>query len=299
MFVSSLHVHRWVFMHSCSVHVQLNIWDALIPTLVLVSAPLQGLLGYHKHVTRQWRCHHLELQNPPLDTLTLLYIITHVPLCVCVCVCVCVCLYVCPGKVSVLESVGMDVIEAELIPTVELINYWPKKARWLRLLQRWPASECARSIKVGTRHWLFFSRAEQALLGVADEDGGCRRKCYRIIWQLKEDIWRPYNKPVITTFHLQTLLFWRCEKFPFTRDWRCVQACVPHMARQLHKCMSRRYLRHYRIRSHNLLKYSNTTELDQAVQKINYLLSYIHMDINVHRHKIHKIKNSGPMSLSL
>ena len=40
------------------------------------------------------------------------------------------------------------VMEAELVPTVELINYWPKKARWPRLLQRWPTTERARCIKV-------------------------------------------------------------------------------------------------------------------------------------------------------
>ena len=56
-------------------------------------------------------------------------------------------------------------------------------------------------------HWLLsFSRAEQAMLGAIDEDGGCRRKCYRVVRQLKEDVWCPGNKPVITAFHLQVLI---------------------------------------------------------------------------------------------
>lgn len=53
-------------------------------------------------------------------------------------------------------------------------------------------------------HWLLsFSRAEQVLMSNIDEDGGCRRKCYRVVRQLKEDVWCPGSKPVITAFHLQ------------------------------------------------------------------------------------------------
>lgn len=53
-------------------------------------------------------------------------------------------------------------------------------------------------------HWLLsFSRAEQVLLSNIDEDGGCRRKCYWVVRQLKEDIWCPGSKPVITAYHLQ------------------------------------------------------------------------------------------------
>ncbi|XP_071760626.1 protein mab-21-like 3 [Centroberyx gerrardi] len=290
--------------------------QVLTPTLVLVSVPLRGLLGYHEHVTRQWRYYSLSgshLPSPvrepeelhqwlelesftsptqdwqnasvcmegdivPAKVISLFRESLENAIKTCSLT----------GKVSVLESVGAvvrvaietseGVIEAELVPTVELINYWPKKARWPRLLQRWPTSERARSIKsfgfnlmaTSNYHWLLsFSRAEQALLGGADEDGGCRRKCYRIVRQLKEDIWCPNNKPVITAFHLQTLLFWCCEKFPCSRDWRCVQECVLRVARKLHKCVSQRYLRHYFIRSHNLLKYSNTTELDHTAQKIS------------------------------
>jgi len=57
-----------------------------------------------------------------------------------------------------LESVGSVVrvavetsdaqIEVELVPSVELMNYWPKRARWPRFFQRWPSTERARCIKV-------------------------------------------------------------------------------------------------------------------------------------------------------
>lgn len=46
------------------------------------------------------------------------------------------------------------------------------------------------------------------------------------------------------------------------------------------KCVSQRYLRHYFVRSYNLLKYSNTTELDHTAQKINDFIAnpslYVH-----------------------
>lgn len=69
-------------------------------------------------------------------------------------------------KVSMLESIGSVVrvavetseaqIEVELVPTVELMNYWPKRARWPRLFRRWPSAERARCIKVSVDavHWL-------------------------------------------------------------------------------------------------------------------------------------------------
>lgn len=57
-----------------------------------------------------------------------------------------------------LESVGSVVrvavetseaqIDVELVPTLELMNYWPKRARWPRLFRRWPSAERARCIKV-------------------------------------------------------------------------------------------------------------------------------------------------------
>lgn len=53
-------------------------------------------------------------------------------------------------------------------------------------------------------HWqLSFLRAEQVLLEQLDEDGGCRRKCFQVMRQLKEDVWCPGNRPVITSHHLQ------------------------------------------------------------------------------------------------
>ena len=53
-------------------------------------------------------------------------------------------------------------------------------------------------------HWqLSFLRAEQVLLEQLDEDGGCRRKCFQALRQMKEDVWCPGKRPVITSHHLQ------------------------------------------------------------------------------------------------
>ena len=53
-------------------------------------------------------------------------------------------------------------------------------------------------------HWqLSFLRAEQVLLEQLDEDGGCRRKCFQALRQMKEDVWCPGTRPVITSYHLQ------------------------------------------------------------------------------------------------
>ncbi|MCI4378381.1 hypothetical protein PGIGA_G00215200 [Pangasianodon gigas] len=195
-------------------------------------------------------------------------------------------------KLNMQESLGSVVrvavetsevqIEVELVPTVEVMNCWPKRARWPRLLQRWPSKECTRCVKsfgfnlmaTSNYHWLLsFSRAEQVLLAGIDEDGGCRRKCYRVVRQLKEDVWCPGSKPVITTYHLQTLLFWTCEKYPSTRDWCNLRECVLRLVQKLHKCVSQRYLRHYFVCTYNLLKYTNTNELDDMAKKISEFLN--------------------------
>lgn len=53
-------------------------------------------------------------------------------------------------------------------------------------------------------HWqLCFSRAEHMLMEGLDEDGGCRMKCFRVMRQMKEDVWCAGNKPIITAYHLQ------------------------------------------------------------------------------------------------
>ncbi|KAJ8350957.1 hypothetical protein SKAU_G00260870 [Synaphobranchus kaupii] len=287
--------------------------QVLTPTFILISVPIRGLMGYKERQTRQWRYYTLsgtrllspvrepeklhqwlELEsfhNPaqewhdasvaiegdivPAKVVNVFKEQLKAAIKACSLA----------SKVSILETGGSVVrvavetseaqVEVELVPTVEMVNCWPKKARWPRLLKRWPSAERARCIKsfgfnltaTSNYHWLLaFSRAEQVLLECIDEDGGCRRKCYRVIRQLKEDEWCPGPKPAITAYHLQ--------------DWRDLRGTVLRLAKKLHKCVSQRYLRHYFVRGYNLLKYTNTNQLDDMAKKICDFLNnpgiYIH-----------------------
>ncbi|XP_043928877.1 protein mab-21-like 3 [Protopterus annectens] len=189
-------------------------------------------------------------------------------------------------KVSLLETIGPVIrvavqtlelqVEAELVPMVELSS-WPKKARWPRFLQRWLPREKTRCVKSfgfnltaqSNYHWqLSFTRSERVLLQGIDEDGGCRLKCFRVLRQLKEDVWCPSSRPVITSYHLQTILLWSCEKHPYSKQWRNFKKCFMRLVKKLYKCVRQRFLRHYFVKGHNLLKNANVHEMDLVAQKL-------------------------------
>uniref|UniRef100_UPI00398E806C protein mab-21-like 3 isoform X3 n=1 Tax=Pristiophorus japonicus TaxID=55135 RepID=UPI00398E806C len=71
---------------------------------------------------------------------------------------------------------------------------------------------------------------------------------------------------------VKTLLFWTCEKYPRSKDWKNFQNCFLRLVKKLQKCVLQRYLRHYFVKSYNLLKYANPNELDITSQKINDFL---------------------------
>ncbi|XP_039393600.1 protein mab-21-like 3 isoform X2 [Mauremys reevesii] len=195
------------------------------------------------------------------------------------------------SKVSILESFSSVVrvavetpdsqVEVELVPTVEIPTCWPETARWPRCFKRWPPQEKVQCIKSfgfnllarSNYHWqLGFSRAERMLIEGLDEDGGCRMKCFRVMRQMKEDVWCTGNKPILTTYHLQMVLFWTCEKYPRAKDWRCFREGFLRMVKKLHKCVSQHFLKHYFVRSTNLLKYANTSDLDLVAGKLAVFL---------------------------
>lgn len=172
-------------------------------------------------------------------------------------------------------------VELELIPSVEIPTSWSKKARWPPCLRRWPSAERVQCIKsfgfsllaCSNYHWqLSFLRAEQVLLEQLDEDGGCRRKCFQALRQMKEDVWCPGKRPVITSHHLQMVLFWTCEKYPHPKDWRIFSKAFLRLVRKLHKCVSQHFLKHYFVRKSNLLRYANSGELDAMAQKLAFFL---------------------------
>ncbi|XP_008145439.2 protein mab-21-like 3 [Eptesicus fuscus] len=194
------------------------------------------------------------------------------------------------GKVSVLTTsiavhVAMETsegqVEIELAPEVEIPTAWSKRAPWPRCLSRWPSSERAKCIKSfgfsllarWHYHWqLSFLQAERVLLEQLDEDGGCRRRCFQALRQMKEDVWCPGRRPVITSHHLQTVLFWTCEKYPHAKDWRVFSKGLLRLARKLHKCVRQRFLKHFFVRSSNLLQHAAPAELDAVAQKLGLFL---------------------------
>uniref|UniRef100_G1PMU8 Mab-21 like 3 n=1 Tax=Myotis lucifugus TaxID=59463 RepID=G1PMU8_MYOLU len=194
------------------------------------------------------------------------------------------------GKVSVLTTgitvhVAMETsvgqVEIELAPEVEIPTAWSKRAPWPRCLSRWPSSDRAKCVKSfgfsllarWHYHWqLSFLQAERVLLEHLDEDGGCRRRCFQALRQMKEDVWCPGRRPVITSHHLQTVLFWTCEKYPHAKDWRVFSKGLLRLARKLHKCVRQRFLKHFFVRSGNLLQHAASTELDAVAQKLALFL---------------------------
>ncbi|XP_070251848.1 protein mab-21-like 3 isoform X2 [Myotis yumanensis] len=194
------------------------------------------------------------------------------------------------GKVSVLTTgitvhVAMETsegqVEIELAPEVEIPTVWSKRAPWPRCLSRWPSSDRAKCVKSfgfsllarWHYHWqLSFLQAERVLLEHLDEDGGCRRWCFQALRQMKEDVWCPGRRPVITSHHLQTVLFWTCEKYPHAKDWRVFSKGLLRLARKLHKCVRQRFLKHFFVRSGNLLQHAASAELDAVAQKLALFL---------------------------
>ncbi|XP_006874870.1 PREDICTED: protein mab-21-like 3 [Chrysochloris asiatica] len=191
------------------------------------------------------------------------------------------------GKVSMLERFGSVVsvavetsacqVEIELVPAVEIPTSWSAKARWPRCLKRWPSQETVECIKSfgfsllarSNYHWqLNFFRAEQALLELLDEDGGCRRKCFQVMRQMKEDVWCPGQRPVLTSHHLQTVLFWTCEKYPHSKDWQVFSESFLRLVQKLHKCVSQHFLKHYFVHKSNLLRYASSVELEAVAQRL-------------------------------
>lgn len=102
-------------------------------------------------------------------------------------------------------------------------------------LQSFGFSLLARS----TYHWqLSFLRAEQVLLQQLDEDGGCRRKCFQALRQMKEDVWCPGKRPVLLSYHLQVSM-WPGQRRvggPLASCGACVRVMSSRWHSSVHVC---------------------------------------------------------------
>ncbi|KAM4700693.1 protein mab-21-like 3 [Discoglossus pictus] len=194
-------------------------------------------------------------------------------------------------KVTLLDSSGPVVrvnvetseqtVEVELVPVIEIPGCWPRKAHWPQFLKWWPSKDRAQCVKSlgfdllarSNYHWqLSFLRAERLLLEGMDEDGGCRMKCFRAVRQMKEDVWCPGSRPVITSHHLQMIVLWACERHPTSKAWKDFSRCFLRVVRRLLKCSKQRFLRHYFVRHVNLLKNADATKLDVLARKLRHFL---------------------------
>ncbi|XP_073407152.1 protein mab-21-like 3 [Dendrobates tinctorius] len=196
----------------------------------------------------------------------------------------------CTGPIiRVIVETSGQTVEVELLPMVEIPGCWPRKARWPRFFKRWPSKDRARCVKTfgfdliarTNYHWqLSFLRVERLLLEGVDEDGGCRMKCLRVVRQLKEDVWCPGTRPVITSQHLQMILLWECERNPSSKTWLDFGSCFLRLVRRLLKCSQQRFLRHYFVRRANLLKYADANQLDKLAENLSRFLQCPNLNLS-------------------
>ncbi|KAM9290551.1 LOW QUALITY PROTEIN: protein mab-21-like 3, partial [Gastrophryne carolinensis] len=146
--------------------------------------------------------------------------------------------------------------------------------------KRWPSRDKARCVKSfgfdlmagGDYHWrLSFLRAERHLLDAMEHHADCRIKCLRLVRQLTEDVWCPGPRPLINAHHLQMLLLWECQRRPSSRSWLDLAQCFLRLIRRLMRC-SQRFLRHFFVRRANLLKYSDSAQLDALADTLHRFL---------------------------
>lgn len=70
----------------------------------------------------------------------------------------------------------------------------------------------------------------------------------------------------------QTVLFWTCEKYPRSQDWRVFRTGFLRLVRKLHKCVSQRFLKHFFVPRSNLLRCASAGELDTVAQRLALFL---------------------------
>ncbi|XP_070538633.1 protein mab-21-like 3 [Ptychodera flava] len=158
-----------------------------------------------------------------------------------------------------------DGIYVDLVPFVpnngvglppSVLEKWPRTSLWP------PADKVEEVKRVGINavakdslYWqTSFQRCEVVLLEGIDKDEGCRKQCLRILKKLREDFWCRSTKPVLSSFHLKTLLLWECERHPHSTDWsrEKLGERVLGLVRELKTWVSRRRCPHYFIPEINL-----------------------------------------------
>jgi len=151
-------------------------------------------------------------------------------------------------------------INIDLCPMIESKVDFKDNFGFPRYDKQWPPRDKITAIKhLGINgiakqpfYWtLSFAVCEKELLDGIDADGGCRKKCQRIMKKLREDVWCPKGmKQELTSYHLKNALFWECEGCPSAIKW------MPEMLSERVRSMTYRLLGY--LQRQNLPLYFNT-----------------------------------------
>ena len=115
------------------------------------------------------------------------------------------------------ESGDEDIasISVDLSPQLPLHLEFAPFIGWPRSNAQWPSREKVAAIRaIGINatakrpmDWMrCYAACEKELMKEMDSDGGCRKKCHRIMKALREEFWCKTSKPAVSSFILKVRL---------------------------------------------------------------------------------------------
>ncbi|ELT99594.1 hypothetical protein CAPTEDRAFT_224084 [Capitella teleta] len=149
---------------------------------------------------------------------------------------------------------------------------WPSKVFKKKLIAEGCLVVCIphRTSKWREVEWrISFSRAERAL---ANSLTDIHRQCYVLLKVLVKGTLEPAQ--FISSYHLKTLLFWSCERFPqsmWQKDDASLGTCFLALLDELQHCLINRNLPHYFYPDNNLFSHIAPDFMVDVCKKVNWL----------------------------
>lgn len=118
-------------------------------------------------------------------------------------------------KCNVPSALNFGNVHIDFTPCIKVKEFspntsWPTAAtrRWLSpaKIQRIKSKGVALVPKKNYHWFVSYAEGEREIVEDIDDDGGCRRKCHRIMKALNEDCWFitvPHRKTPLSTYHLK------------------------------------------------------------------------------------------------
>ena len=106
----------------------------------------------------------------------------------------------------------MTSISIDLSPQLPIKSQFAPFIGWPRAGAKWPSREKVEAIRaIGINatakrpmEWMrCYAACEKELMNNIDSDGGCRKKCHRIMKAVREEFWCKTTKPAISSFILK------------------------------------------------------------------------------------------------